>query len=73
MRILVIEDDTKTAEFLLQALSDAGYETSYADNGVSGLETALKEDFDCAVVDIMLPQMDGFTVIEKHIKNRIFY
>ena len=65
MKILLIEDDTKTAEFLLRALADAGYETCYADNGVAGLEAALKEDFDCAVVDIMLPLMDGFTVIEK--------
>lgn len=65
MKILLIEDDKKTAEFILRALHDAGYETAHADNGASGFALAAQNDFDCAVVDIMLPEMDGFTVIEK--------
>lgn len=65
MKILVIEDDKKTADFLLRALADAGYETAYACDGAKGLELALTENFDCGIVDIMLPEMDGFTVIEK--------
>ena len=65
MKILLIEDDQKTAEFILRALHDAGYETEHAADGVSGLNCAMQNDFDCAVVDIMLPKMDGFTVISK--------
>ena len=65
MKILLIEDDQKTAEFILRALHDAGYETEHAADGVSGLDSAMQNDFDCAVVDIMLPKMDGFTVISK--------
>ena len=63
MKILLIEDDQKTAEFILRALNDAGYETEHAADGVSGLNCAMQKDFDCAIVDIMLPQMDGFSVI----------
>ena len=65
MKILLIEDDQKTAEFILRALNDAGYETAHASDGAAGFELAVQNDFDCAVVDIMLPEMDGFTVIEK--------
>ncbi|MBR7107826.1 MAG: response regulator transcription factor [Lentisphaeria bacterium] len=65
MKILVIEDDKKTADFLLRALADAGYETCYAADGAQGLELGLSEDFACGIVDIMLPEIDGFTVIEK--------
>lgn len=63
MKILLIEDDQKTAEFILRALNDAGYETEHAADGLSGLNCAMQKDFDCAIVDIMLPQMDGFSVI----------
>ena len=65
MRILIIEDDKKTADIIVRALHDAGYETVHAPDGVSGLQQALDGEFDCAVVDIMLPGMDGFSVIEK--------
>ena len=65
MKILVIEDDKKTADFLLRALAEAGYECCYAADGAAGLQLGLNEDFDCGIVDIMLPEMDGFTVIEK--------
>ena len=65
MKILLIEDDQKTAEFILRALSDAGYETAHAADGATGFNLAMQEDFDCAVVDIMLPEMDGFSVIKK--------
>lgn len=65
MRILLIEDDRKTADIILRALSDAGYETAHASDGAAGLELALNQEFSCAVVDIMLPEMDGFAVIER--------
>lgn len=64
MKILVIEDDKKTAEFLLKALKEAGYTTLYASEGRAGLMTAKTEVFDLAIIDLMLPLVDGFTVIE---------
>lgn len=65
MKILVIEDDKKTADFLLKALKEAGYTTIHASDGRSGLMTAKTETFDLAIIDLMLPLVDGFTVIEK--------
>lgn len=64
MKILVIEDDKKTADFLLKALKEAGYTTLHASDGRSGLMTAKTETFDLAIIDLMLPLVDGFTVIE---------
>lgn len=63
-RILVIEDDKKTADLLVEALQDAGYATSRAADGGEGLKLARSGEFDLAIVDIMLPVIDGFTVIE---------
>ena len=62
-RILVIEDDDKTAALLVEALQEAGYATMRAADGPSGLKLA-RGGFDLAIVDIMLPGIDGFTVIE---------
>ena len=64
MKILVIEDDKKTADFLLKALKEAGYTTLYAADGRNGLMIAKTETFDLAIIDLMLPLVDGFTVIE---------
>lgn len=64
MKILVIEDDKKTADFLLKALKEAGYTTIHAADGRTGLMTAKTETFDLAIIDLMLPLVDGFTVIE---------
>ena len=64
MKILVIEDDKKTADFLLKALKEAGYTTIYASEGRTGLMLAKTETFDLGIIDIMLPLVDGFTIIE---------
>ena len=71
MKILLIEDDHKTADFLLKALTEAGYATLYAADGAAGLELAKSEPFDLGIVDIMLPVIDGFTVIESIRKANI--
>lgn len=63
MKILIIEDDKATAEFVAKGLQDAGYQTGHAEDGVHGLEMAKSGTFDLAVVDIMLPGLDGFAVI----------
>ena len=65
MKILLIEDDARTAAFILKGLKQAGFTTVHAEDGKTGLFKAKTEEFDLAVIDIMLPVIDGFTVIEK--------
>ena len=64
MKILCIEDDSKTADFILRALEESGYATAHARDGREGLTLARTGTFDLAIVDVMLPIIDGFTVIE---------
>ena len=64
MNILLVEDDQKTAELIQHSLKEAGYTVSYAMDGKIALELIEKTSFSLAVVDIMLPHVDGFTVIE---------
>ena len=65
MRILLIEDDLKIAAFVLKGLKEAGFAVDHAVDGEDGLHLALHEPYDAAVVDIMLPKLDGLSVIEK--------
>jgi two-component system OmpR family response regulator len=65
MRLLVVEDDTKIASFLEKGLHEAGFAVDVAHDGVEGLSLALTEPYDAAVIDIMLPGMDGLALIEK--------
>ena len=69
MRILVIEDEKRIAESLSRGLEDAGYTVDCAGTGQSGLDLAHATDYDLVVLDIMLPDIDGLTVLEK-IRNR---
>lgn len=63
MRILVIEDEQKTAQFLKKGLSEQGYGVEICGDGISGLDLALKESFDAVILDIMLPGRDGRAVL----------
>lgn len=65
IRILIVEDDDKTAEYLSQGLEQAGFHTCRAADGLNGLSKAKAEPFDLAVVDIMLPKLDGLSMIGK--------
>jgi len=65
MRVLVIEDDDKIASFVTNGLKQAGFDTSRAANGADGLRLALNDHYDVAVVDIMLPKLDGLGLIEE--------
>ena len=65
MRILVVEDDLKIAEFIQKGLKSSGFAVDHAPDGVQGLEMAFGEPYDTMVVDIMLPQMDGISLIKK--------
>ena len=63
MRILVIEDDKKTAAFLAKGLREDGFFVDVAGDGESGLELALSKRYDLLIVDVMLPRKDGWAVV----------
>ena len=63
MRLLLVEDDAKTASFILKGLKENGYAVDHASDGESGLHMALGEVYDAAIVDLMLPKLDGLALI----------
>ena len=65
MRILVVEDDLKIADFIRVGLRQAGFAVDHAGDGEEGLNLALAESYDTVVVDLMLPKLDGFSLIER--------
>jgi len=71
MKILIVEDDVRTAAFIDRGLKQAGFVVEQAGDGLAGLELAMTEPFDVAVVDIMLPKMDGLTLIQELRKKSI--
>jgi heavy metal response regulator len=71
MRLLLVEDDVKIAQFVMNGLKEAGFAVDHAANGEDGLHLALTEPYDIAVVDIMLPILDGLTLIEEVRRNNI--
>ena len=64
MRVLLIEDDSKIASFIIKGLKAEGFAVDHEDNGEDGLHMALTEPYDAAVIDIMLPKMDGLSLVE---------
>ena len=71
MRLLLVEDDIKIAQFVVNGLKEAGFAVDHAANGEDGLHLALTEPYDIAVVDLMLPKVDGLTLIEEVRRNNI--
>ena len=71
MRVLVIEDDDKIASFVTNGLKQAGFNTSRAADGADGLRLALNDHYDVAVVDVMLPKLDGLGLIEELRRQRV--
>lgn len=65
MNILIVEDDASTAEFVAGAFKQVGYATEFAADGEAGLLAALHGSHDAAVVDIMLPRLDGLELIRR--------
>jgi len=64
MRILLIEDDVKIAAFIEKGLKEAGFNVDKCADGRAGLDHALSVSYDAAVVDLMLPKLDGLSIIE---------
>jgi two-component system, OmpR family, response regulator len=71
MRILVVEDDNKIASFITKGLEQSGFAVDHADNGEDGLLLAGTEPYDAAVIDLMLPGLDGLALITKMRKAKM--
>jgi two-component system, OmpR family, response regulator len=65
MRILVVEDDPKIASFVTNGLKQSGFAVDHCDNGEDGLARAQTIAYDAAVVDIMLPRLDGLSLVQR--------
>ena len=63
MRILVVEDDPSIAEFVATGLRQEGFAVDVASNGVDGLDRASAHPYDAAIVDVMLPRLDGLSLV----------
>lgn len=72
MRLLIVEDDAKTAAFISKGLKESGFVVDHAADGETGLHLAANEAYDAAIVDVMLPKLDGLALIaalrKKHSK-----
>ncbi|WP_345781722.1 response regulator transcription factor [Synoicihabitans lomoniglobus] len=65
MRILVVEDDAKIASFVVKGLKQEGYAVDHAPDGDTGLSLATTTSYDAAVVDVMLPGLDGLSLVKR--------
>lgn len=63
MRVLIIEDEEKTADYLRRGLTEQGYAVDVARDGIEGLHLALENDHAIIILDVMLPGLDGFGVL----------
>ncbi|MEC4722869.1 MULTISPECIES: heavy metal response regulator transcription factor [Noviherbaspirillum] len=70
MRVLVVEDETKAGEYLRKGLSESGFVVDLAQNGLDGLNMAQTNTYDVIVLDVMLPGLDGWKVIQELRKTK---
>ena len=71
MRALIVEDDPKIASFLTNGFGESGFVVDSALDGMRGLELALSQSYDVAIIDLMLPKVDGLSIIEKMRADKI--
>ncbi len=73
MKVLIVDDDVRTAAFIRKGLTQAGFVVDYEGDGKDGLHRALIEPYDAAVIDIMLPSLDGLSLVRalRHRKIRL--
>ncbi|KAA0181493.1 response regulator [Cupriavidus gilardii] len=64
MKLLVVEDEAKTGEYLRQGLTEAGFVVDLAANGLDGQHLAMTEPYDLIVLDVMLPDVDGWRIVQ---------
>lgn len=65
MRLLVVEDEPKAADYLQRGLIESGYVVDVANNGVDGLHMAREMSYDAIVLDVMMPGLDGWQVLQQ--------
>jgi two-component system, OmpR family, response regulator len=65
MHALLIEDDRTIADFLIRGLREAGFAVDHQADGALGLEAAVRQSYDVAIVDLMLPRRDGLSIIDE--------
>lgn len=70
-KILIIEDDLDIQELIQFFLEDQGYEVITASDGIDGIAVFLKEQIDLILLDILLPKMDGYSIMFGLYRNRI--
>lgn len=71
MRILLIEDDSVIADFITKGMKQAGFAIDHMEDGIMGLHAALDGVYDLAIVDLMLPRLDGLKVIDRVREKKI--
>jgi two-component system OmpR family response regulator len=71
MRLLVVEDDPKIASFIVKGFKQSGFAVDHCTDGADGLGYALNEPYAAAIVDIMLPGMDGLELVQEMRKKKI--
>ena len=71
LKILLIEDDQVIANFVIKGLQEAGYCVDHAVDGVDGLDLALNNRYDISIIDVMLPNLDGLSIIERMRKQNV--
>ncbi|MDC1287649.1 response regulator, partial [Gammaproteobacteria bacterium] len=64
MRVLVVEDDPQVAAYLVKGLKEQGHNVDHAADGKNGLFLATSEDYDAMIIDRMLPELDGLTIVK---------
>jgi two-component system copper resistance phosphate regulon response regulator CusR len=65
MRLLVVEDERKTGEYIRQGLTEAGFVVDLVHSGIDGAHHAITHDLDLVILDVNLPGLDGWTVLRK--------
>ena len=63
MKILIVEDEMKTGEYLSKGLTEAGFVVDHADNGLTGYHLAMTAEYDLLILDIMLPDVNGWDIV----------
>jgi two-component system, OmpR family, response regulator len=71
MRILVVEDDKKIASFVVKGMEEAGFAVDHAEDGENALQLVVSLSYDAAIIDIMLPKLDGLSIIERMRQRKI--
>jgi two-component system, OmpR family, response regulator len=71
MRALLVEDDATIADFVARGLREAGFAVDRAADGDAGLEAALRQPYDVAIIDLMLPRRDGLSLIEELRRRKV--